>query len=162
MTTHGYMLDMKQSGFGLVALSYHVTARHADPLTDKLYLVLDAIDEPTVTYTPVVSTIPTPDGATIYEFDGDDTSKLIYLWRSKFNLLPREGAFQVAQIDADDYTDLTLRLYANGSMIYEVLVTSAEPFTLPTDDEAKSYEWELIGSSRAQRVQMAETVEELT
>jgi hypothetical protein len=159
----GYMLDMKASGFGLVALSYHASAVHADPVTDKLYLVLDDIDEPTVVYTPIYSTIPTVDGLTIYEFDSASagSEKLRYLYRGKLNLLPRPAAPQYCQVQAEDYVDITLRLYGNGDLIYDVQVESAEEFTLPTLDEYKTYELEVIGTSRVRRIQVAETIDEL-
>jgi hypothetical protein len=53
-----YALDMKQTGFGLIELGYHAIAVHANPLTDRLYLVLDALDEPFDAYLPVSSTAP--------------------------------------------------------------------------------------------------------
>jgi hypothetical protein len=158
----GYALDMKNSGFGLVALSYHASAVHAAPLTDKLYLVLDEIDEPTVTYTPVVSTVPAADVTAIVQFDGDSASHLVYQWRGKLNLLARPAAPQYCQVQADDYTNLVLRLYGNGVLIFETTVLSQLEFTLPTLDMYVTYELELIGTSRVRRIQVAEMIEEVT
>jgi len=65
-----YALDMKSTGFGLIELGYHALAAYSDPLTDKLYLVLDALDEPFEQYLPLPSTAPavatsTPDDAVL-------------------------------------------------------------------------------------------------
>lgn len=158
----GYMLDMKQSGFGLVPLSYHASAVHADPVTDNLYLVLDFAEEPTVTYSPVYSTIPTVDGLTIYQFDSPDTAELLtYRWRGKLNILTRPAAPQFCQVQAEDFNDITLRLYGNGALIYEVLVLSSEEFTLPTDNEFNTYEIEVVGTSRVRSIKVAETIDEI-
>jgi hypothetical protein len=158
----GYALDMKASGFGLIALSYHAKAAHAPPLTDKLYLVLDEVNEPAEVYLVLPSTAPLADTTTIVLFDGDETSHLVYQWRGKLNLLSRPAAPQYCQVQADDYSNLVLRLYGNGVVIFETAVLSQLEFTLPTLDAYVTYELELIGTSRVRRIQVAEMIEEVT
>ena len=159
----GFALDMKPNGFGLIPLSYHAKGVYVDPLTDNLYLALDAVDEPDDVYLPEPSTAPTPNGSTIYQFDSiDGDGRLVYRWRGKLNLLPRPAAFQYARVRAEDYDNLVLRLYGDGVLIFDRVVTSGTEFTLPTLDEYNSAEIELIGTSRVRTVVIGESVEELT
>lgn len=162
LTPGGYMIDAKANGFGVVRLSFHATAAHVDPLTDSLHLVLDFVDEPTTPYLLEASTAPDPDGATIYQWDGNDTSPMVYRWRGKLNLLPWPGCFQMFKVRAEDFDNLVLRIYADGDMILEEPMTSATPDTLPMLDDYTEVEIELIGTSRARGVQLVEDVRELT
>lgn len=99
--------------------------------------------------------------STIYEFDAEGVAPLPYTWRGKFNLLPRPATFQVCQLKADDYDDILLRLFADGSLLYTVTVTSEEPFTLPMLNEYTTFEIEVYGTSRVRTIQVAEDVLEL-
>jgi hypothetical protein len=65
-------------------------------------------------------------------------------------------------VQADEYTNLVLRLYGNGDLIFETTVLSQLEFTLPTLDMYITYELELIGTSRVRRIQVAEMIEEVT
>jgi hypothetical protein len=161
MVKAGFALDMKSSGFGLVSLSYHAVAAHAPPLTDKLYLVLDSMQEPSDVYLPVPSSAPLANPSTIFQFDASNANKLVYCWKGKLNLLSRPASPQYCQVQADDYTNLVLRLRGDGGIIFEANVVSALEFTLPTLDEYVTYELELIGTSRVRRVQVAETIDEI-
>lgn len=161
LTPGGYMIDGKDGGFGIVRLSFHATAAHVDPATDGLYLVLDDVDEPTATYLGEASSAPTPNGSTIYLFDGDEANRLVYRWRGRLNLLPRPASFQMAQVQADDFDNLVFKLYADGDLLLETRILSATEFTLPMLDDYKTVELELVGTSRARRVQIAEDVLEL-
>lgn len=157
----GYAMDMKSDGFGIVPLAYRATAAFADPLTDELQLVLDEDDEPTATYLPLPSTAPVPDGLTIYTFDAEDgDGQMVYLWRGKLNLLPNPAAFSYCQVRAADYENLVLRLYGDGVLFFERVITGQEPFTLPLGDTYTSFEIELVGTSRVRAVQVAEDIGE--
>lgn len=59
-TPAAYALDVAPTGFGLVRVAFHASAVYADPLTDKLYMMLDGDDEPTSPYLPLPSTAPVP------------------------------------------------------------------------------------------------------
>lgn len=156
-----YMIDAKPNGFGAVRMGYHATAAHADPLTDALYLVLDDVDEPTSLELPEPSSAPTPDDHTIYQFDGDDSQRMVFRWRGKLNLLPWPACLQMLQAKAQDFDNLVLRLHANGSLLFERALTSQAEFTLPMSDSYSEFEIELIGTSRTRTVQAAEDVVEL-
>lgn len=161
MAKAGYALDMKPNGFGVIALAYHATAVHADPLTDNLHLVLDEDDEPTTAYLPLPSTAPVPDGLTVYTFNAEDGSgHMVTQWRGKLNLLPYPASFKYCQVRAADYTNLLLRVYSNGDMLMEETITSEEPFTLPMVDDYTTFEFEFLGTSRVYMAQVAEEIEE--
>jgi len=163
-TTNGHMLDMKSSGFGLVELGYHAIASHADPLTDRLYLVLDAFEEPSEPYLSLPSLAPTLSDpfVEIYEFDSPDTyGDLVYQYKGKLNLLDRPAAFSHCQVKADDYSNLVMNLYGDGDLFFSQVITSAEPFTLLMEDEYEKFEVEFVGTSRVQTYQFVEAIEEL-
>lgn len=159
----GYMLDMKPNGFGVVQLSYHAEAVFADPETDNLYLVLTELDEPSSPYLPGDSTAPAPDGRTIYQFDGDDASRMSYLYRGKLNLMQRPALPMIARIQAADFDSIVFRGYGDGDLHFEVVATSGEEFMLPAidADQFETYEIEILGRSAVRRVQAAEVVEEI-
>lgn len=160
----GYALDMKPTGFGLVELSAHAIAAHADPLTDQLYLVLDAIDEPTAPYLLEPSTAPVLGLVfnDIYAFDSPDgDGNVVYQWKGKLNRLPHPAAFMYCQVKADDFDNVVLNLYADGDIFFTLAVVSADPFTLPMTDRYETFEIEIIGTSRIESVRVGETIEEL-
>jgi hypothetical protein len=158
-----YALDMNPTGFGLVPLSFHFTAAYNDPITDRLYLVLDSVNEPTSPNLPLGSTAPTPTGVQIYEFDSADGSgNLVYKYTSRFNLLERPACFTFAQLRADDFTNVVLRFIADGNQIYNKPVTADAEFRVDsTGDQYTTFQWTLIGTSSVRSVQAAEGVEEL-
>ena len=159
MSKAGYMLDMKANGFGVVELSYHAAARHADPITDNLYIVPDAYTD----QLPVSGALnPVITGMTIYQWDGDETAALPYLWRGKLNLLPEPTTFSVAQVKAEDYNQLQLLLYADGVVFYQAYILDQNEFTLPMPDAYVTLEVEVRGTSRVRTIQVGEDVVELT
>lgn len=158
----GYALDMSPSGFGLIALSFHATAGYNDPETDRLYLVLDQINEPTDPNLVLSSTAPTPDGRTIYEFDSPTGSgHLVFRYRGKLNVLARPAAFQAAQVRANDFTNLVLNTYANGAQLTGAAITAESEFTMPTGNEYTVFEVEIVGTSSVRDNQFSESMDEL-
>jgi len=162
----GRALDMKETGFGLITLSYHASAVHSDPLTDNLYLVLTEDEEPTgPSGTLLGSTAPLLSApyVTIYQFDADeDVTPMTYRHRGKLNLLSRPAAFVYCQVKADDYDNLVLNLYADGVLFFSDAVLDSEPFTLPLTDEYVEFEYEFVGTSRVRTAQFVEDIRELT
>lgn len=161
-TRGGFALDMKADGFGLIELGYFATAAFADPLTDQLYLVLTENDEPTDAYLPLPSTAPANvNGLTIFEFNSPQgDGHMVYRWKGKLYLLAHPTAFVFCQVRADDYDNLVLRLYADGVLFSEDVITGETPFTLSLDDDYTTFEIELIGTSRVRTVQVAEDISE--
>lgn len=156
------LLDLRSLGAGLTRLSAHPTAMHVDPLTDGLYMVLDETDEPTDVLLPLSSTEPTVDGKTIFLFDGDDTSAMVFKWRGKLNLSPYPMTMNMAQVRAESFTNLVLRIYGDTALLKAKRITSAGEFILQTLDTQDSHELEVIGSSTTRSVQICEDVMELS
>lgn len=156
----GYALDIQKDGFGLIRLSHHASAVHVDPLTDALYLVLDANSEPTDVLLPEPGTAPTVNGKKIYEFDAGSGS-LVFRWRGKLNLMPYPVTFEIAQVRAPSYANIVLRVYGDGALIHERVLTNIREFVLPAFDTYDTVELELIGTTTVRTVQVAEDVQEL-
>ena len=157
----GYALDTKQGGFGLIRLSHHILASYVDPELDALYLVLDVNSEPVEALLPIASTAVTASPLTIFQFDAHAIDRIRVQWRGKLNLLPYETTFHFAKVEAQDFTNLVLRVYADGALIYTVRVISAAAFRIPGLTCYSSYELELVGTSRGRTAQLAQTVTEL-
>lgn len=160
----GYALDVRQNGFGLVALSFHAKAAFADPLTDNLYLVLDAMNEPTEAALPVASTAPSLGSTpfkTIYQFDAHASNLLRFQYRTKLYLPPYPVTLSLAQVHAADFANLVLRVYGNGTLLLTKQITSLREFSLPALAAYDSYELEIVGTSTVRSVQASEDVLEL-
>lgn len=165
----GFALDMKSSGFGLVPLAHHATAVYADPLTDNLYLVLDAVDEPDDGLLPVPPNPPAPDGVTIYQFNGDPDVLMTYRWRSKLYVLPAPVGFVRVQVKALSYTNTVFRAYKQvltagvwvDTLLRELAVTSEGPFNLPIASGYSRFWWEVLGTDAVQSVQVGEDIQEM-
>lgn len=84
-----------------------------------------------------------------------------YRWRSKLFLNPIPASYTMAQVRAADYDDLTLRIYAQGQLIDERVVTSDVEFTIPIVAHTRT-EIEIEGTSTVQTVQLVEDVREFT
>lgn len=157
----GYALDTKPDGFGLIRLSFHATAVHVDPLTDALYLLLDVNSEPTAGALPLASTAVVPNGLRIYQFDAG-ASDMVFRWRGRLNVTPYPLRLAIAQVRALAFTNLLVRLYGNGVLVYERVVADGREFTLPTLAAYDTLELELMGTSTTRTLQAAEDVMELS
>ncbi len=160
-----YAIDMKQTGFGIVEMAFHASAAYVDPVEDKMYLVLDEVDEPTDTYLPLPANPPAyANGTTVYEFEGAASEKMVYRYRSKLWLLDHPSYLSIAQVKAEDFDNLLVRFYADGDQIHEETVAGEAEFTLPAaggGDGYTTFEIELLGTSTVRVVQAADDVNEL-
>lgn len=157
-----YAIDMKPTGFGVVQMAFHAAAAYVDPIEDKMYLVLDDNAEPDDPSLPVPADPPVVDGATIFEFEGDPSTRMTYRYRGKMWRLDHKAWMGFAQIDAEDFDNLLVRIYGDGVQIDEFVVTTAEEFTLTDADQYTDLEYQILGTSACQLVQTAEDVSELT
>ncbi|MBA4285472.1 MAG: hypothetical protein C0434_08075 [Xanthomonadaceae bacterium] len=149
-TKGGFVLDFRDGGFGMIDLPDHATSVFADPLTDALYFTAD-------------DAYPTPakTGATLLEWDAA-TTRRPYTWRSKLYLNPYPTAWMAAQVRAQDYDSLALRIIRDGGvLLYQKVVTGRDEFLLPAFPQY-STEIELVGTSRVQAVEIAEDMDELS
>jgi hypothetical protein len=139
----GYILDVNSQGFGLVKLGFYPSAAFVDPVTDILYFV------PTGT-------------STLSSWDTANTL-LAYLWRSKEWTITRRTAFRFVRVRADDYTNLTMKLYADGTLYATIAITSKMMVPIPNPVAAEETFWiEFSGTSRVKRWELSESIEELT
>lgn len=159
-----FAIDMKDTGFGVVPMSFHATAAWVDPLTDKLFLVLDSLNEPDD------GALPDPPmgvayttGTTIFEFEGNSAQSLTYRWRSKLWLLERPATMSVAQVRAGDYDNLVVRYFGDGEELAgSGVVTGQTEYLVGGDDTYRSVEIEITGTSTVRSVQVAEDMLELS
>lgn len=157
-----YAIDMKPTGFGVVQMAFHAAAAYVDPIEDKMYLVLDDNTEPDDPSLPVRANPPAVDGQSIYEFEGDPSNHMTYRYRGKLWRLDHGTWMGFAQVDADDFDNLLVRVYGDGVQIDEFVVTSSEEFTLTSVDQYTELEYEILGTSACREMQAAEDVTELT
>ena len=149
------------TGFGVIEMAFHASAAYVDPLTDKMYLVLDEDNEPDDEQLPVPAQPPHYiDGRTLYEFEGDPSTRMTYRWR-KLWLLPSPTVFTFAQVRAEDFTNLLLRVYGDNVLVDEIVIESNTEFTLAKSDEYSAVSLELLGTSTVRIVQVAEDITEL-
>lgn len=157
-----YALDTKPDGFGLIALSAHFTAATTDPVTDRLYFVMDVLTEPANDLLPLPSTLPTLNNDMILRFDSEDgDGNVVYQYKGKLNITPRPLVFMCCQVRAEDYTNLVLEVRAENILIYSSRIASSAVFTLPMVDTYERFDWTLIGTSRVRSVRFGETMDDI-
>ncbi len=157
----GFVIDVRQSGFGKISLTFHATAVYTDPLTDTLYLVLDENDEPSDPLGVAPVDVPSP-GNIVYAFDTDTENKLTYSYSTKLWEMTSPTNFQIAQVKARDYENVVARFLVDGVDVYGKRVTSNKPFVLPAITAESTFQMKLIGTSDVTQIEAAEDVGELT
>jgi len=119
--------------------SIHATAAWSDPETDSLYLVVSG---------------------QIVRWDTGATP-LPYTWESRDYILPKRVSMALAKVEAADYDEIHLHVYAGEKKIHQQRVVDAEPFWLPDTDAAGRYRLRLTGTSEVLSAMLAETTEEI-
>jgi hypothetical protein len=163
-----YAVDLRSAGFGIVQMAFHASAAYVDPIEDKMYLVLDYVNEPDDEALPEpASPPPYVDGRTIYEFEGSPDTYMNYRWRSKLYLMEYPGFYPIAQVrrasDADGTQgNLVARFYGDGVLLDEIVIDGDVEFTLTPPDAAYSkFFMELTGTDPINVLQAADDVTEL-
>lgn len=90
----------------------------------------------------------------------DEGDPLQYTWRSRKHILPSPANMAVGKVIASNYP-VTIRLYADGVLRGTKNVTSRNEFALPSGYLAEEFEIQIEGTSRVERVVVAETSAEL-
>lgn len=161
----GLLIEASADGFGKVTLNFHATAVYSDTVNDKLFLVLDENNVPTVGSGGGQYTV---DGGDIYAFDayeggtpGGYTLRLPRSWLSKKFLLPYPNCFRYCSVKAQDYADVYVEFLADGVVYYGRTVSSEDAFVLPDlDQAAKYFSVRLFGTSAVETIQVADDVAE--
>ena len=101
-------------------------------------------------------------GSAIYEWEGTDLGAFrTYTWKSGKIRLPKKVNLGAAIVEAEDYSDLTFKLYADGTLKHTQTVTDGEPFRLPGGYLSNIYEVQVEGTEVVSRVSVAENIFEL-
>jgi len=89
----------------------------------------------------------------------DDGSELSYVWKSKVFTMPQVLGMSCAQVEAESYP-VTLKVYADGSLIHTQTVANRFPFRLPPIS-ARDWEFQVEGTSEVFSVALAQSMGEL-
>lgn len=125
------------SGEMIVNLSLTASGAYTDPATGELYLI---------------------QSQAVMKFDAGLTYTS-YVWKSR-PFLTHPVNLGAARIVADSYP-LTMKVYADGTLIHTQTVASAEPFRLPGGYLARKWEVQLEGTATVNLVLLANMIEEL-
>lgn len=161
MASGSYALDLRPNGFGLIRLSHYAEAVFVDPEFDSLHVVLLANTEPTHESLPLASTAPTPDGATIFEFNASTESNMVYSWRGRLNLMQKPTSLRCARVFCEAYANIVYRFYGNGAILKTKVLASSRKFKLPVKKDYETYEVQFIGTSTVRTDVAAERDEEI-
>ena len=102
------------------------------------------------------------DTVNIYQWEGNAASTQTYTWRSGKIRLDKKVNLGAAIVEADSYDNtLTFKLYADGTLITSIPITSAEPVRLPGGYLSNLYEVEVIGQDVVTGISAAENIFEL-
>lgn len=134
-TKGGFIFDIPSRQFILHDL--YATAGYQDLQRDKLFLALE--------------------DRTLVVWQGGNPKS--YVWRSKKFTLPQDMSFACAQLEAEAYP-MTVKVYADGSLIHTQTVQSRNPFRLPAK-RGRDWEVQIEGSSEVFSVAIANSMSEL-
>lgn len=144
VTKAGYILDPAPEGFGLIQLDFWCSAAFSNPIDDVLYIVQSGV---------------------LKAWDAPGQSPLPYTWRSGLAQVPHPMAFGACQVRAADYSDITLRIFVDDKPghVFQRAITGPMEFPLPDAVFAnENVAIELAGTSRVRRVEIAESMDELS
>jgi len=131
----GFMYDLQSGQFILHSL--YAEAGYTDIQRDELFLAFD-------------------DRTVKKWLDG---SFLSYTWKSKKFTLPQIMSFACAQLEAETYP-VTMKVYADGSLIHTQTVANRNPFRLPAV-AGRDWEVQLEGSSEVFSMAVAQSMSEI-
>jgi hypothetical protein len=131
----GFMYDLQSGQFILHSL--YAEAGYTDIQRDELFLAFD-------------------DRTVKKWLDG---SFLSYTWKSKKFTLPQIMSFACAQLEAEAYP-VTMKVYADGSLIHTQTVANRNPFRLPAV-AGRDWEVQLEGSSEVFSMAVAQSMSEI-
>jgi hypothetical protein len=89
----------------------------------------------------------------------NEGSELTYQWKSKLFALPAVMGMSCAQVEAEAYP-VTMKIYADGSLIHTQTVTSRFPFRLPPIS-ARDWEFEITGTNEIFSAALSQSMSEL-
>lgn len=99
------------------------------------------------------------DGTSVKKF-GQGSGSYTLTWKSKAFVSSQPRNFGWARVDAASYP-LTFKLYTDSTLDHTHNVLNSEPFRLPSGALAKSWEFEVSGTTPVNSVSIADTAAEL-
>ena len=133
------MFDPRGGKNAFVNLNFFATAGYNDRENDELYLVIDGI---------------------LKKFARGTTDRS-YTWKSKEFFTARPISPGVAKVNAESYSSLTFKLFADGSLKHTQTVSNGEIFRLPGGYRAKVFEIQLEGTDIVNEVCVYESPQEI-
>jgi hypothetical protein len=139
-TRAGFIFDPRNPDMGLVDLAFWAKSGFTDVRERFLYL-LNSDNE-------------------IVRWDDPGADLEPLRWRSKEFVTQRPKNLSVAKLAADNYPT-TFRLYGDGVLRHEQVVSAPDPFPLPAGYLARDWHFEFEGTASLQDFQIADSYEEL-
>ncbi len=137
----GVIFDPRNPDAGFIRINQHYVAGYRDVPNDALYLI--------------------DSSKNLVKLDSASGSPLSYSWKSKSVSLDRPACMTVARVLADSYANLTLSVYANGSLHHTQTVTSALPVRMPRNGKLRTWQVKVTGTDPIREIAIAESVTEL-
>lgn len=136
VTPRGFIINPQHPELGIMFIDVHATAAYRDPLTDKLYLVINDNQ--------------------IHEFNEGD--KLTGIWRSGTIILPTDRKFSVTRVLVEG--SVTVRIFINDNLIDERTVDSNTPYRIRMV-RGRRVTYEIEGTGTVSAFELAESMRDL-
>jgi len=142
-STHkgGFIFNPRAPSEGFISLSSWFVSGYRDIVTDTLWL----IDSSKV----------------LFSFDTDTTNKLTMTFKSKLFSFATFRRFLAGQVLAKSYAGMTLKIYADNTLIHTQTVTNRKGFRLPMHENAEFWQLELSTIDEVREISISETMREL-
>ena len=137
----GFIFNPRAPSEGFISLSSWFVSGYRDIVTDTLWL----IDSSKV----------------LFSFDTDTTNKLTMTFKSKLFSFAQFRRFLAGQVLAKSYAGMTLKIYANNTLIHTQTVTNRTAFRLPLVPVAEFWQLELSTVDEVREISISETMREL-
>ena len=138
-TQGGFIFDPSEPESGFTHIDMFADGGFRDLLSDALYLLINN---------------------NVEKWEGG-SSKLSYTWKSKEFRSAVPLNMGAARVFAKSYSNLTLKLYADGVLKHTQSVSNSNPFRLPAGYYGEKYEIELTGTDDIEEVIVGESVDDL-
>ena len=142
-STHkgGFIFNPRAPSEGFISLSSWFVSGYRDIETDTLWLI--------------------DSNKVLFSFDTDTTNKLTMTFKSKLFSFAQFRRFLAGQVLAKSYAGMTLKIYANNTLIHTQTVTNRTAFRLPLVPIAEFWQLELSTVDEVREISISETMREL-
>ena len=142
-STHkgGFIFNPRAPSEGFISLSSWFVSGYRDIVTDTLWLI--------------------DSNKVLFSFDTDTTNKLTMTFKSKLFTFAQFRRFLAGQVLASSYAGMTLKIYADNTLIHTQTVTNRKGFRLPLLENAEFWQLELSTIDEVREISISETMREL-